>query len=255
MIIDSKIRLADLHCHLDLYPDFEEAVIAAEQAGVFTLAATTTPRAWPRNRQLTRGLNFVHAALGLHPQLAKERKDEIKIWERYLPEARFIGEVGLDGGPRYFKSLPIQKQIFEVVLRRCAESGGKVLTVHSTRCASTVLDMIEELLPPDRGRAILHWFGGSPLEVRRAAELGCYFSINVEMARNERGRRTIEAIPNGRILTETDGPFTQVEGRPSCPSDVALAVSAIAAISKVSPVVAENLVSANLRNLMESIGD
>ena len=44
--------LVDLHCHLDLYPDHQAAVMDAEEAGVFTLAVTTTPRAWPRNHEL-----------------------------------------------------------------------------------------------------------------------------------------------------------------------------------------------------------
>lgn len=44
--------LVDFHCHLDLYPDHQAAVQASEDAGVFTLAVTTTPRAWPRNHEL-----------------------------------------------------------------------------------------------------------------------------------------------------------------------------------------------------------
>ena len=43
-------------------------------------------------------------------------------------EARYIGEVGLDAGPRFFKSFDLQKQVFEHVLRRCAEAGNKVIS-------------------------------------------------------------------------------------------------------------------------------
>ena len=46
--------LVDFHCHLDLYPDHQAAVEEAEDAGVFTLAVTTTPRAWPRNHESMR---------------------------------------------------------------------------------------------------------------------------------------------------------------------------------------------------------
>ena len=63
----------DFHCHLDLYPDHAAAIAQAEAAGIYTLTVTTTPKAWPRNRELTEGTRYVHAALGLHPQLVAER--------------------------------------------------------------------------------------------------------------------------------------------------------------------------------------
>ena len=76
-------RGVDFHCHLDLYPDHEAAIARAEAAGVYTLTVTTTPKAWPRNFQLTRDTRFVRAALGLHPQLAAERAAELPLWEHY----------------------------------------------------------------------------------------------------------------------------------------------------------------------------
>ena len=109
----SRDRLVDFHCHLDLYPDLEELVTECELAKVFTLAVTTTPRAWPRNRELTASTTHVRAALGLHPQLVFERADEFSIWEEYLPDARYVGEVGLDAGPRFYRSFDLQKRVFE----------------------------------------------------------------------------------------------------------------------------------------------
>ena len=109
-------RGVDFHCHLDLYPDHEAAIARAEAAGVYTLTVTTTPKAWPRNFQLRRDTRFVRAALGLHPQLAAERAAELPLWEHYLSEARYIGEVGLDAGPRFYKSLDIQKKVFRTIL-------------------------------------------------------------------------------------------------------------------------------------------
>lgn len=41
----TKLGLVDFHCHLDLYPNHEQAVKYVEFAGVFTLAVTTTLRA------------------------------------------------------------------------------------------------------------------------------------------------------------------------------------------------------------------
>jgi TatD DNase family protein len=228
-------RYVDFHCHLDLYPDVASAIADAERAGVYTLTVTTTPKAWPRNRELTDQTRYIRAALGLHPQLVHERADEIALWEEYLSQTRYVGEVGIDAGPRYYRSLATQKEVFERILKRCAKDGGKILTVHSVRAAKAVLDLIEQHLPADRGQAVLHWFTGSKAEARRAVDLGCYFSVNLQMMLSDRGRDLVSTLPLERLLTETDGPFTEVNGRPASPSDAAYAVEAIANMVKTTP--------------------
>jgi TatD DNase family protein len=81
-------RLVDFHCHLDLYPNHAGAVAECERQGIFTLAVTTTPRAWPRNHELAAPTKHVRAALGLHPQLVRDRANEIELWREYLPRTR-----------------------------------------------------------------------------------------------------------------------------------------------------------------------
>jgi TatD DNase family protein len=240
----------DLHCHLDLYPDFVSAVQDAERAGVYTLAVTTTPKAWPRNREITQGTRYVRAALGLHPQLVSERRDEISLWDHYLSEARYIGEVGMDAGPRHYRSLDLQRDVFGHVLQKCASQGDKILSVHSVRSAKIVLDLIEKHLPPSKGTVVLHWFSGSSSEAQRAADLGCYFSINSEMLSNERGRRVVASLPVDRILTETDGPFTRLNERVACPSDISHTVQAIADLREVSAKEVRAGIAQNLRALL-----
>jgi TatD DNase family protein len=240
----------DFHCHLDLYPDLEAAIAKAEAARIYTLTVTTTPKAWPRNHELTRGTRYVRAALGLHPQLVAERAVELALWEHHLPETRYVGEVGLDAGPRFYKSLDSQKQVFRTVLERCAEAGGKILTVHSVRSVPMVLDMIERHLPRDRGVVVLHWFTGSKAEARRAAALGCYFSINFEMTRSERGRALVAELPMDRLLTETDGPFTQIDGRPTEPTDSRMVVEAIASVRNLSADAIAKAVLTNLQTVL-----
>ncbi len=219
--------LVDFHCHLDLYPDFEGEILAADAAGVFTLAVTTTPAAWTRNHELAQRTKHVRAALGMHPQLVAEREGELELWDRFLPDTRYVGEVGLDAGPRYFKSLDAQKRVFEHVLKRCAEAGGKIITVHSVRAVKAVLDHVEEHLPAGRGKVVLHWFTGTRSEARRALGLGCYFSINAAML-NAKHAPMLAEIPLERMLTETDGPFTRVNERAAKPVDVFQVVEALA---------------------------
>jgi len=247
--------LVDFHCHLDLYPDHQAAVREAEAAGVFTLAVTTTPRAWPRNHELAQATRHVRAALGLHPQLVAERAGELSLWDAHFAETRYIGEVGLDAGPRFYQSLDLQKQVFEHVLRRCAKAGNKIISVHSIRAAKAVLDHIEAYLPSRQGKVVLHWFTGSKAEAKRAIEMGCYFSVNAAMLNNERHRSTVAAIPTDRLLTETDGPFTQTEDRPSRPADVAIVIEAIGRLHNLPPTTVATIIRDNLRSLLELVGE
>jgi TatD DNase family protein len=242
----------DFHCHLDLYPDFAAAILEAERAGVYTLAVTTTPKAWARNYELTRRTKSVRAALGLHPQLVHERADEIALWDELLPQTRYVGEVGIDSGPRYYRSVELQKQVFEHILQACNRAGAKILTVHSVRSAKLVLDLIEANLPRDRGRVVMHWFTGSKSEARRAVELGCYFSVNSQMLLGDRGRDLLVTLPKERILTETDGPFTKIGNRPASPVDVRNTVESIAALRGMSNQQAALQIRQNLKSLLGS---
>lgn len=248
------MELVDFHCHLDLYPDHPAAIAECEQKGVHTLTVTTTPKAWPRNRELTRSTRYVHAALGIHPQLVAERAHELGLWEEYLPQTHYVGEVGLDAGPRFYRSIEMQKQVFTRVLTCCAAAGGKVLSVHSVRAGSTVLDLVEEHFPADRGCVILHWFTGNKSEARRAVELGCYFSINAEMMRNQRHIEMVKALPLNRVLTETDGPFCHHAGRPARPVDVSVVVDMLANARAMSSVEVAAAIVANMR-FIEQFGD
>lgn len=248
---DVTVGGVDFHCHLDLYPDFETAIAKAEAARIFTLTVTTTPKAWPRNHELTRGTRYVRAALGLHPQLVAERAGELALWEQHLPEARYIGEIGLDAGPRFYKSLDVQKQVFRTILERCADAGSKILTVHSVRSVPIVLDMIERHLPRNRGVVVLHWFTGTKAEARRAATLGCYFSINAEMMRSDRGRALVAELPMDRLLTETDGPFTQMDGRATEPTDARKAIDTLAHVRNLAADAVDKAVRANLQTLLK----
>lgn len=245
-----RARLVDFHCHLDLYPDHEALIAECDREGVATLTVTTTPKAWPRNREMTERSTHVRVALGLHPQLVAEREGEIALFEKYLRDARYVGEVGLDAGPRFYSSFQAQERIFERVLRASAEQGGKILTVHSVRSVGKVLGHIERSLPQDRGTVVLHWFTGTASEAQRAIELGCYFSINSEMTRSLKHRQLVVGLPADRLLTETDGPFVQDSGTPVRPKDVGRAVSEIAELRGIPNGEMAALLIRNLRKLV-----
>jgi TatD DNase family protein len=244
--------LVDFHCHLDLFPDFERLVGECDRARVYTLAVTTTPRAWERNRDLCGPTSHVRAALGLHPHLMAEHWREFDLWERHLPETRYVGEVGLDAGPRHFRSLDRQKDVFRRVLVACAAAGGRTLSVHSVRAATAVLDLVEEHLPRERGTVVLHWFSGSAIEAKRAVALGCRFSVNSRMLRTDRGVRLLRSLPRDRLLMETDGPFVEDAGRKLRPVDTAATLEALSTELDWDIEDCRRQILANLRTLVGS---
>ncbi|QNV67964.1 TatD family deoxyribonuclease [Pseudomonas sp. CFA] len=245
-------KWVDFHCHLDLYPNHEALIHECDQEGVATLAVTTTPKAWARNQELANNSKHVRVALGLHPQLVAKREGELALFERLLEGTRYVGEIGLDAGPRFYSSFEAQERVFSRILSACSEQGGKILTVHSVRTAAKVLGHIERLLPSDRGRVVLHWFTGSAAEARRALDLGCYFSINIEMLKSTKHRALVESLPLDRMLTETDGPFVQMAGKPLAPRDVKNTVQTIATLKELgSEVVASQMIK-NLGRLLRS---
>lgn len=242
----------DFHCHLDLYENHQALVRECDARRIAVLSVTTTPKAFTRNVQAARGSDYVRVAAGLHPQLVDERAGELPLLLELLPGTRYVGEVGLDAGPRHFRSLDTQTEVFTAVLKACARQGGKILTVHTVRTAKRVLDLLETYLPQDRGRAVLHWFSGTPAEARRAVDLGCYFSINEAMLLTEKGRALVATLPFERLLTETDGPFLQIEGRSACPHDVTRCVDQLAQ-SLAVPALAATLRD-NLKRLLATVG-
>lgn len=237
-------NLVDFHCHVDLYPDPPALIAECESHRIYTLAVTTTPKAWKQNLEWTKGSNFVRPALGLHPQLIAERAKELDDFERLLPTAKYVGEVGLDRSSSYSSSFDKQLEVFNHILNRCAAFGDKVLSLHSLRAATPVLDAMEQHLPPNRGQVVLHWFTGSKAEARRAVALGCYFSINAQMLNSTR-TEIISMLPLDRLLTESDGPFTNHMGRPSRPSDMLslarqLALARGVSVEQITSSVCEN---------------
>lgn len=245
--------MIDFHCHLDLYPDPEREVREADAARVYVLSVTTTPRAWVRTAQLARGHKRIRTALGLHPQLAYERSGELGLFEELLPRSRYVGEIGLDGGPEHRAHGAVQAKVFDTVLRLCSRNGGRVMSIHSRRAVDDVLDHLAHT--PDAGTPILHWFSGTAAQLRRAADMGCWFSVGPAMLRGEKGRSLASAMPAARVLTETDGPFASGPSGALRPADAMQAVRQLAAIWQMPADEARTRLLDNLRTLSETAPD
>ena len=238
--------MIDFHCHLDLYPNPRAVARTCAERGLYILSVTTTPSAWSGTEALACGASRIRTALGLHPQLAHQRKGELPLFEKLIGETRYVGEVGLDGAPEFKSHWADQLSVFRRVLEICRASGGRVLSLHSRRAAGSVLDALAAV--PGAGTPVLHWFSGSGHDLSRAIDMGCWFSVGPAMLRGEKGRQLVSQMPRDRILTESDGPFAQLDGRSMWPWEAA---NAIADLSQLWQMSSEAVLRQLLSNLAE----
>ncbi len=241
--------MIDFHCHLDLYPSPTAVRNECKRRGLYVLSVTTTPSAWQGTSSLAEGSTRIRTGLGLHPQLAHERIHELALFDIHLPETRYVGEIGLDGAPEFRSHWRSQMEVFEHILRKCQEVGGRVMSIHSRRASSAVLDRLEEFA--DAGTPILHWFSGNQRDLERAIRLGCWFSIGPAMLTSENGKRLVVRMPRERMLTESDGPFAQLDGKSIMPWDVERAIHGLGSIWELRPEEVEETLHGNLKRLVE----
>ena len=248
------IRGFDFHCHPDLHPDPVSIFTRCREEKIVTLAVTTTPKAWEQNCIWAKNNDYVHVALGLHPELVSERYDEADLMICLMNESRFIGEIGLDGSPKYKESYAKQQQIFGGALDTAQGLSRRVLTIHSRRAAHDVITMIQKQTTPERVRCILHWFSGTISEAEKAIEIGCYFSINHKMLSYDRGRKLVQILPLDLILTETDSPFTSVDRRKSHPWDVIVTTTQLAELRGIHRNVMQSILQDNASEVFSFAG-
>lgn len=241
--------MIDFHCHLDLYPNCKEVRQECDRRGMYVLSVTTTPSAWEGTSALSEGSPRIRTALGLHPQLAGERKHELALFDKLLPQARYVGEIGLDGAPEFRNSWKDQLAVFEHILARCRNAGGRIMSIHSRRASGPVLDYLEK--EPGAGTPVLHWFSGSFRDLDRAVKQGCWFSVGPAMLAGGKGKELLARMPRERVLTESDGPFAQIDGVAALPWEVESALKSLGEIWSDPVDRVQELLNENLRSLLK----
>jgi TatD DNase family protein len=242
--------MIDFHSHIDLYPEPNKVVTEIERRKMYVLSVTTTPSAWTGTYSIAKHYPRIKTALGLHPQLAHERISELPLFDTFINETDYVGEVGLDGSPEFAKHKISQLVVLKHILKSCSNSGGKIISLHSRRAASDVIDILDE--HPDAGIPIFHWFTGGKGELKRAIQRNAWFSIGPAMLKSKRSIEMVKCIPKDRILTESDGPFAKVSGKPLMPWDVESAVIGLSRIWDMTPSNAQEILYSNFRALIES---
>jgi TatD DNase family protein len=238
------MKYVDAHCHLDHYPDPSTVADACEVSQTYTIAVTNLPSAFVNTERIAGGRAFVRPAAGLHPELVRQFPKSVVQLLTLIERAKYVGEVGLDYTQGSAEDRQLQRRVFERVIEHCESLGGRVITVHSRRAGEDVVDLVGAAT---RSTIILHWFSGSAKTAARAVGSRCFFSVNPAMTRSASGRNIIAAIPDDRLLTETDGPFVKHAGRVIHPFEVASFLPAIAKLREQTPQELRTIVLKNFR--------
>lgn len=242
----------DFHCHLDLYPDARNVYAEAADKVEFVWLVTTSPRAFAATSKVLLASKKIFISPGLHPEVADKKSGELEMLLSQMEQYSGIGEVGLDGSSRYKQHFELQKNIFQSVLQKSVNLGGRVLSIHSRSAAKEVLGLLET--NPGYGTAVLHWFTDSPSQLSRAMEMGCWFSVGPAMLTSANGRKLAGQMPRDRVVSESDGPFARIRGAPVMPWEAANVAVELAEIWGLQLDVAEQLLRTNGLRLASYLG-
>ena len=196
-------HLHDSHFHLDLQQNRTTAIQHIEDNRIYTIAVTNLPDLY-RRESVGVASKYIRFALGFHPELVHQFKNQIPLMWTLLPNVRYIGEVGLDFVDTSFQNEQIA--FFSELIELCRNDHNKIITIHSRRAVKQVIKIIGKDF---RFKPILHWFTGHKEELLNAIDAGFYFSVNGTMMQSSRFLSLLPMIPANRILVETDSPFTQ----------------------------------------------
>jgi TatD DNase family protein len=195
----------DMHMHFDLYKDRKAVLNYIEDQKSYTIAVTNLPVLYEKYYKEYTEYKYIRFALGFHPELANDYKEQISVFLKNIMKTRYIGEIGLDFSTKDNVNRQAQYKVFSTILDACNTKGDKILSVHSRKASKEV----NELLQGINAKVILHWFTGNDIELGKAISRGYYFSINQQMINNNTSKKLIKKIPIEKILIESDAPFTK----------------------------------------------
>ena len=241
--------LVDDHCHLthELYKEELDAVLdRARNAGVKAIVCSGVNV--PTNREVLalakKYAPLVRCSLGIYPVdaldiapdatgLSRQVEhfnvdDELAFIKKNRDHIAGIGEAGLDY--HWVKDPELQKKERENFAKviALAEEIDKPLIVHTRDAEADCIAMLES---SNVKHVVLHCFTGRKHIVKKAVDLGYYFSIPAVIEKLQHFKMVAEMANINQLLSETDGPWlSPVAGKHNEPANVIYTVRNIAKI-------------------------
>lgn len=199
-------NLIDTHFHLDFYKNHKQIYKKINELRQYTLCMTNSPEIYQECQKLYFNTKYIKFALGFNPKL-NNTKESFSKFINIFKGAEYIGEVGLDFSKQDKNRAEEQKGYFNIIVELCSNQN-KLLSAHIRNAEDSAIQIIEKYKPK---KCIIHWFTGNENQIRKLINLDCYFSINANMI--NKNNKKLLLIPKDKILVESDGPFTYVNGK------------------------------------------
>lgn len=244
MIIDS-------HCHIDLYQNPIEILKKSIDAEHTVISMTNLPSHFEMGYPHFVSLKKIRLALGMHPLMADFHRTEFDLFIKNVQRTSYIGEIGLDFSREGISTKDVQLETFNRILKTIS-GQKKILSIHSRRAEKEVLSLLIE--HKVKG-AIFHWYSGPIALIDQITESGYYLSINPAMIKSESGQKIVQRIPSDKVLTETDGPFIEDQGKPIKPGEVKKVIQYLSSLWNISPVDVELKISSNFKEMIQFLRD
>ena len=236
--------MIDAHCHLQEFEDPGEAIEGLEAVICCGADIESSKQAI----QIAERFKNVYATVGIHPEENKEIKrlrdeDTKKIFLELLsmPRVVAVGECGLDNGSDE------EVELFKFNIK-LAKEMGLPLVVHCRNQFEKVFEMV------DYDKVQMHCFTGNMEQMRECVRRGWYISFGgiVTFKSSHALRETAKAVPENRLLIETDAPYLApepVRGSRNTPANVKIVAAKIAEVRGTSINRIEEITTDNARQL------
>lgn len=244
----------DSHCHLTderLRDRVPEVLAAAQAAGVARVVTIASDLEDARAAlALARSHDGLYCTGGVHPHQAELASDQALAAVRELaddPLVVAIGEAGLDF---HYDNAPRDRQhaAFEAQLAMAAELDLPIV-VHSRDADEAMIAALREW--GGRTRGVLHCFAGGRALLDAGLAAGWHVSFSGLVSfRNYDGAELVRAVPDERLLIETDSPYLAPvprRGRTNEPAYVVHVAEAVATLRGQSVEQVAALTDANAR--------
>ncbi|QBG48912.1 TatD family deoxyribonuclease [Verrucomicrobia bacterium S94] len=206
------MKLFDAHNHIQdnrLFSDLGAVMQRAADVGVVKMAVKGCCEAdWPRVIEICTRYSGTHSSFGLHPWFIQERSEQwLKTLENLLiqyPDAA-VGEVGIDHAVEDRDDVAQEKVFFQQL--DLARKLERPVSIHCRRAWGRLIELLDDFGELPRGM-LIHCFGGSAEVAVELVKRGGYISFSGSITRPNARKAgpAIRAVPDDRILIETDSP-------------------------------------------------
>lgn len=260
------MEMIDTHCHLNFPPLSEDVGAVLARAAARGVRQVVVPAydhsSWAPIVALATNFPNCHPALGIHPWLAHEIRNEmppggqLEAFRDTLGEAVAahrpvaIGEIGLD---TKIDTSGLDQQL--PLLRTQLEIAADLDLPVILHCRGAFEELLTEIMRFDgRLRGVLHAWSRGPVLADRFLLAGLHLGLGGATTRDRarRVRKVAAKAPLERLLLETDAPSIGLDGvlpEDTEPGHVADVAVAIAELRKADVATVAEATTANARFL------